>query len=310
MKKLLILFLPLLCLPCYGQTIINRNGAIKGETIVTPYDSLTNFRRFRHDDRQDFYHLIGQTAIYLGDPYTDKQNPSLSVGEEYIITDVLPDENWNSLCYLKVKNKKTGKIIRIEPGANFHALNYSWVINGYIEKLNRLYSNHEYTFEGHYSPTHNADYPINCKTNTINKKIQEGSIWNFVEIQLLSRLKNDGMNLDDRCPIVFVLENSEYGKYYVYYENSDGNGESGPFRTMFELLKPPKEPVDLSVINCSIGMTEADCRAQLGKPINSFSTTTIKNGKVETKNGLIFPGNIRVTIENGLVTNIERNDDI
>lgn len=117
MKRFVILILALLCVPCFGQTVINRSGAIHGEPYVSPYDSLSNFHKFKHDDHEDYYHLVGQTALYIGEPYSGKTNPSLSVGSEYKIIDVLPDEKWNSaLCYLKVKNTKTGKIIRVEPG--------------------------------------------------------------------------------------------------------------------------------------------------------------------------------------------------
>ena len=303
MKRFVILILALLCVPCFGQTVINRSGAIHGEPYVSPYDSLSNFHKFKHDDHEDYYHLVGQTALYIGEPYSGKTNPSLSVGSEYKIIDVLPDEKWNSaLCYLKVKNTKTGKIIRVEPGLLDH-LNISWVVKGYMEKLYSLYSESEYTCVGSNTYSHsNADYLINCKTNTINKNIPNGSIWKFVEIRVLPRMKNDNMDLDDRCPIVFVLENSDYGRYYAYYEDSNGNGATGPFRTIFKRIL---KPIDLSNLNITVGMTEAECRAQLGEPISTGISVSITNGKTKRNSVLVFPNNIHVTIENGIVSDIE-----
>jgi len=299
------LFVLLLCfsLPGFGQTVINRSGAIHGESFVTPYDSLSNFRKFKHDDQEDYYHLIGQTALFLGNPYSNKSNPALVVGEEYKILDVLPDEKWNgALCYLKVKSTKTGKVVRVDPGT-VDRMNISWVVNGYVNKLYALYSGKEYLYDGGSSYSHNnADYLVNCKTNTISKSIPAGTRWKFVEIQLLPRLKNDNMGLDDRCPVVFVMENEQYGRYYVYYEDLDGFGETGPFRSLFTVVKAP---VDLSNIDCRIGMTEKEVRERIGEPIGTSKSVMIKNGKTEVINSLVFPGKIHVTVERGVVTDIE-----
>ncbi len=238
MKRLIIVVVICFSLPCFSQTVIHRSGAINGESFVTPYDSLSNFRKLKHNDEQDYYHLIGQTALYIGNPYTDKVNPSLVVGEEYEIVDVLPDETWNgALCYLNVKSISTGQVVRVDPGA-LDRMNISWVVGGYVEKLHNLYSEQEYVYDGGGNYSHNnADYLINCETNTINKKIPSGTKWRFVELQILGRLKNDNMNLDDRSPVVFVMENEEYGKYYVYYEDDRGYGETGPFRSLFRVAK-------------------------------------------------------------------------
>lgn len=303
MKTLIIFLMLLTCINSAGQTVINRSGTINGEQYVTPYDSLSNFRKFRHNDEKDYYHLIGQDAIYIGNPYTDKPNTRLSVGSVYIIIDVLPDEGWNgALCYLKVKDKKTGEIIRVEPGV-VDRLNISWIINGYVEKLHASFAGARYAYCGSSNYSHsNADYLINCKTNTISKNVPDGTIWEFVEIQILPRLKNDNMELDVRGPVVFVMDNPEYGRHYVYYEDSNGYGETGPFCSMFKRIQ---SSVDISSLDHIIGMTEEKCIEQLGEPIGTGKSVSIINGKREIKNILTFPGNVHIIVENGIVTDIE-----
>lgn len=98
------------------------------------------------------------------------------------------------------------------------------------------------------------------------------------------------------------MENEQYGRYYVYYEDLDGFGETGPFRSLFTVVKAP---VDLSNIDCRIGMTEKEVRERLGEPIGTSKSVIIKNGKTEVINSLVFPGKIHVTVERGVVTDIE-----
>lgn len=302
MKRLIITLLSVICLPCFGQTVINREGEIKAEPFVTPYDSLSNFRKFQHDDCEDYYHLIGQTALYIGNPYANSNNPDLVVGDEYIIQDVVPDGFWKkAVCNLVVKNLKNNKVTRINPGL-MDRMNLSWIVNGYVEKLYSVYAGQDYLYYGSHQYSHNkADYLINCETNTINKHIPDGTKWTFLEIQILPRLKNDGMELDHRCGVVFVLDNSEYGKYYIYYENSDGDGANGPFVSMFKKITYHQAD-DLSYIK--IGMSEDDCRAILGNPIRVRTTVSITNGKVE-KTTVLEYYDLSITIKNDEVVEID-----
>ena len=100
----------------------------------------------------------------------------------------------------------------IHLGFVFHLNSHYMMASDYVEYLEVGEAGGSYSHN-------NADYLVNCKTNTISMSIPAGTRWKFVEIQLLPRLKNDNMGLDDRCPVVFVIENEQYGRYYVYYED-------------------------------------------------------------------------------------------
>lgn len=296
-------------LPALAQTTINRQGAIKDdEKVVSQYDSLSNFKKLPHNRGEDYHHLIGQNITYIGNPYSKKQPTEYAVGDEFVVLDVLPDEQWNgALCYLKVKNVKTGKIIKVYPGA-LDYMNSSWFVDGHVRKLHSMYVSKKYIYEGEIYSHENADYLINCKTNTINRDIPAGTVWKCEEIQLLPRLPKDGMDLDRRSPVVFVFSNPTYGNHYAYYENSAAEACTYPFCRLFTPQQKTiaSEESLHSIHNADdyIGMSESECARVFGKPIETKTSLTIVSGKREVSKQLVYSYGTVVIIKNGTVTDV------
>ena len=79
-----------------------------------PYDSLSNMRlqEFGTLDNYKFTfdHLIGQTLMFCGDPYSYMGNRDFKVGGYYKVTGTLPDDVRKGLyCRMILRDVETGE---------------------------------------------------------------------------------------------------------------------------------------------------------------------------------------------------------
>lgn len=212
-----------------------------------PYDSLTNMVTQKYGTREDykytFDHLIGQTLLFCGDPYSYKGNRGFNVGSYYKVTGTLPDDVGRGLyCRMTLEDTATGE--RKEEGdlTSSH-FNSRWVVVGHYEKMKSLYLNKEYVYVG----THNvyihygwkkANGLINLETDTVTRNIPNESVWTCVAVQVKPRKKDnnldDNMELDNRSPIVLIFDNPTYGKHYCYLEGDDGK----PYKSLLNESLP------------------------------------------------------------------------
>lgn len=206
-----------------------------------PYDSLKNMSTEKYGTKDNykytFDHLIGQTLMFCGDPYSYNGNRGFNVGSYYKVIGTLPDDPGKGLyCRMKLKDTQTG-VIKEE--GDFPTSNYNsrWVVVGHYEKMKALYINKEYVYIGtdhvfiHYG-WKKANGLINLETDTVTRNIPKESVWTCVGVQVKPRKKsnniNDNMELDKRSPIVLIFDNPTYGKHYCYLEGDDGN----PYRAL------------------------------------------------------------------------------
>ncbi len=201
------------------------------EPKITPYDSLSNMHTQRYGNRENFsltfHHLIGQTLMYCGDPYSYYTSTKFKVGDYYKVTGVLPNDVSKGLYgRFTVVNVETGAELE-EGGLSDNKNNFKWVVVGHFEKIKSLYLNKEFVYVGtkntfiHYD-WEKANHLISMAADTVTRKVDLESIWACVGVQVKPRKKGDGMDIDKRSPIVLVFDNAKYGKHYCYLEADTG----------------------------------------------------------------------------------------
>ena len=101
--------------------------------------------------------------------------------------------------------------------------NKCWVINGHLAEIQRLCVGKDFLFKG-VKNNQGVNGLISAKDHKPLTDILYRSVWKCVDVQIKPRHADDGLLMDDRSPVVLVMENQQYGKVYCYYE-CDG----GPF---------------------------------------------------------------------------------
>lgn len=248
MKKYILLFIICtLSLQVTAQIEMFNEGVKKiEEPKALPYDSLRNMatQKFGTKDnfKYTFDHLIGQTLMYCGDPYSIWAT-NFKVGSYYKVIGTLPDDVGRGLyCRMQLEDTKTGEKIN-EGGLTSSKFNARWVVVGHYEKMKSLYINKKFVYVGtdnvyiHY-PWKKANALINLETDTVTIGIPKGSIWTCVNVQVKPRKKTKDMDadmeLDKRSPIVLIFDNPTYGKHYCYLEAENGY----PYEMLIPEIKP------------------------------------------------------------------------
>ena len=203
----------------YGQVRIMDNTPVQKEDIIVPYDSLSNFQLMYHGEHYDYCQLKGQTMIYCGIPYRGYPKSRFKVGDSFYIKDIIHTEPSLSGTFV-LQHTKTKTIYKEDLGT---VANKCWVINGHLAKLQQLCVGKEFLFKGVKSKQ-DVDGLISAKDHRPLTEVPYRSVWKCVDVQVKPRHADDGLLMDDRSPVVLVMENQEYGKAYCYYE-CDG----GPF---------------------------------------------------------------------------------
>ena len=249
MNKLFVLLLCILSFQTVSAQIEMFDESVKKveEPKGLPYDSLSNMKtqKFGTSEKYKytFDHLIGQTLMFCGDPFSYKGNRCFKVGSYYKVTGTLPDDVGRGLyCRMTLEDVETGE--KKEEGdlstSNFNA---RWVVVGHYEKMKAMYTNKEYVYVGtdnvfiNYS-WKKANGLINLETDTVTTGIPKESVWTCTGVQVKPRKKgnnmNDDMQLDKRSPIVLLFDNPTYGKHYCYLEAEDGK----PYKTLLDEALP------------------------------------------------------------------------
>ena len=189
------------------------------------YDSLDNMSPRKYEGRYTYHHLIGQTLMYCGDPYSYNTRSNFKIGDYYRVDGVLPDDTGKGLYHrLSLTNTNTGE--KSEEGGIFtKEYNFKWVVLGHYEKMKSLYVNKDFIYldKKEYATFYDKeDYLINLDTDTVTKNIKTETVWTCVDVQVKPRKKEDRMYTDKRSPIVLIFNNPQYGKHYCYIENKEG----------------------------------------------------------------------------------------
>lgn len=299
------------------------------------YDSLRNMNTEKYEDEYSYHHLIGQTLMYCGDPYSYDIRPKFKVGGYYRVDGILPDDIRKGLYRrFSVTNIDTGE--KGEEGGIFtDEYNFKWIVLGHYEKMKSLYVNKEFIYlgnKGYVSYFEKEDHLINLQVDTIVNNIKIETVWTCVDIQVKQRTKGDGMNIDKRSPIVLIFDNPQYGKHYCYLEDKSGK----PYKNIYEEEMPlvcgkfqlksyydnvkalniaakNKRKADLtrkygaSTANLILkgiirtGMTQSMCRDSWGNPSDIHKTT----GSFGVHEQWVYGLNSYVYFENGIITAIQ-----
>lgn len=224
MKKMLLVIVLLLSTNIYSQITIMKAEIQKPEHNNFVYDSLKNMSPEKYNDRYTYHHLIGQTLMYCGNPYSYRAEANFKIGSYYRVDGILPDDTGKGLYHrLSLTDIDTGD--KYEEGDIFtEKYNFKWVILGHYEKMKSLYVNKEFVYFSNKSYTgyDKQDHIINLATDTITKNIKEETVWTCVDVQVKQRVKDDRMDIDNRSPIVLIFDNPQYGKHYCYLETKMG----------------------------------------------------------------------------------------
>lgn len=218
-KQLLMVLCVLMPFVSYGQVRIMDNTPVQKEDNIVPYDSLSNFQLMYHGEHYDYCQLKGQTMIYCGIPYRGYPKSRFKVGDSFCIKDIIHTEPSLSGTFV-LQHTKTKTIYKEDLGT---VANKCWVINGHLAKLQHSCVRKEFLFKGVKSKQV-VDGLISVKDHKPLTDVLYRSVWKCVDVQVKPRHADDGLLMDDRSPVVLILENPQYGKAYCYYE-CDG----GPF---------------------------------------------------------------------------------
>ena len=262
------------------------------ESTVQIYDSLRNMSSQRYGTKEEYsftyHHLIGQTLMYCGDPYSILGNRGgFKIGSYYKVVGILPDDVGKGLYNrLELEDVETGER-KAEGDLSFNKYNSKWVVVGHYEKMKALYLNKEFVYVGmkdvfvEYT-WKKANGMINMETDTVTKSIPEGSIWTCVGVQVKPRKKGDDMELDKRSPIVLIFDNATYGKHYCYSEDNSGN----PYKSLLDDTKPLvcgrfqlKSYYDK--VKAITAANKAKRKAELIKKFGASNAKLILEGKVQ-----------------------------
>lgn len=214
------------------------------EPTIQVYDSLRNISSQRYGTKEEYrytyHHLIGQTLMYCGDPYSIFGNKGgFKTGSYYKVVGILPDNVGKGLYNrMELEDIKTGE--RKEEGdLSNNKYNSKWVVVGHYEKMKSLYVNKEFVYVGmddvfvEYT-WKKANGMISMETDTVTTSIPKESIWTCIGVQVKPRKKGDDMELDKRSPIVLIFDNQTYGKHYCYLEDNSGK----PYKSLLDESKP------------------------------------------------------------------------
>lgn len=264
------------------------------EPTGLPYDSLSNMKtqKFGTSDNYKFTfdHLIGQTLMFCGDPFSYKGNRGFKVGSYYKVTGTLPDDVGKGLYYrMTLEDVETGK--KMEEGdLTSNDFNTRWVVVGHYEKMKALYTNKEYVYVGtdniyiHYMGK-KADGLISLETDDVTTGIPKESVWTCIGVQVKPRKKGNSsavdMQLDKRSPIVLLFDNPTYGKHYCYLEADNGK----PYETLLDEALPyvcGRFQIKSSYDNVKAitEATKAKRKAELTKKFGATNANLILEGKV------------------------------
>lgn len=237
MKKISFFIVFLLSTQVYGQITIMDTKVQKPKYDNFVYDSLRNMSPGKYEDKYTYHHLIGQTLMYCGDPYSYSTRSNFKVGNYYRVDSILPDNTGGGLYHrLSLTNVNTGE--KGEEGDIFtEKYNFKWVVLGHYEKMKSLYMNKEFMYIGNkgYAKYYNKqDNLINLEADTVARNIKTETVWTCVDVQVRPRIKEDRMNIDKRSPIVLIFDNPQYGKHYCYLEDETGK----PYKNIYEEEMP------------------------------------------------------------------------
>lgn len=217
---------------------------VKEEPKVLPYDSLTNMRTLRYGTKDKFSftfdHLVGQTLLYLGDPYvTGRNRGGFKIGSYYKVVGTLPEDVGKGLYGRMILEDTLTHHKKEEGDLSCDKFNYQWLVVGHYEKMKALYVNKYFVYVGTKDvylqyEWKKANQLINFKTDTVTKNIKEGTVWKCVGVQAKARKRSDDMDIDKRSPIVLIFDNSQYGKHYCYLEDNTGK----PYHSFLDEKKP------------------------------------------------------------------------
>lgn len=335
MKKIFFVIAILLPAHVYSQITIMNTEIQKPKHDNFVYDSLRNISLGKYEDKYTYHHLIGQTLMYCGDPYSYTIRSKFKNGGFYRVDGILPDDTGKGLYHrLSLININTGE--KSEEGGIFtEKYNFKWVVLGHYEKMKSLYMNKDFMYLGNkgYAQYYNKqDNLINLAADTVVKNIGIETVWTCIDVQVKPRIKEDGMNIDKRSPIVLIFDNPQYGKHYCYLEDETGK----PYKNIYEeemplvcgkfqlksyydnvkaltLAAKNKRKADLtrkygaSIANLilqgkiRLGMTQSMCRDSWGNPSDINKTT----GSFGVHEQWVYGLNSYVYFENGIITTIQ-----
>jgi len=233
MKNLFLVIVLLLSTKAYSQIKIMSTEVQKPKYDNFVYDSLRNMSPGKYEDQYTYHHLIGQTLLYCGDPYSHITSSDFKVGNYYRVDGILPDDVGRGLYLrLSLTNIKTGEKGK-EGGIFTGEYNFKWVVLGHYEKMKSLYVNKDFMYlgnKGFASYINKQDNLINLETDTVQNRIATETVWTCVDIQVKPRKKGDQMDIDKRSPIILIFENQQYGRSYCYLEDETGK----PYKDIYE----------------------------------------------------------------------------
>lgn len=338
MKKIIFFIILSLANNAYCQITIMNTEAKKLQSDNFVYDSLRNMVPEKYEGEYTYHHLIGQTIMYCGEPYSlYRRKNYFKIGDYYRVDGILPDNTNKGLYHrLSLTNIKTGETGE-EGGIFTKEYNFKWVVLGHYEKMKELYLNKEFIYVGTDdvfidSYGKKADGLINLEYDTVSKNIPKESVWKCIDVQVKPRKKDDGMDLDKRSPIILIFDNPNYGKHYCYLESDQGT----PYQTLLNKslsyicgrfhLKSDYEQVILAerlaknkrkanlirkygtaIANLiiqgkvRIGMTKQMCLESWGEP-DDINTTI---GSYGTHEQWVYGNGYYLYFENGKLTNIQ-----
>lgn len=214
---------------------------------VQKYDSLTNITALRDDSitySTSLKHLIGQTIYYV-EPDTCKydvrhkhfyDHTDIRYNSKSLLRQEWASKYWKIKDYKEVKSAYSNKnVLELQDTISGQMvycetknLNRDFVVLGYYEKMKRMFVGKTFVLKRRFSYGIADSYDgyrkfgnlINYDTNEIGDSIPYNSIWKCVDIAVYNvTQQTKGGNGDDRCPVILVFENEQYGKYYSYTQN-------------------------------------------------------------------------------------------
>jgi hypothetical protein len=107
---LFILIALLLSTRVYSQITIMNTEAQKPKYDNFVYDSLRNMSTEKYEDKYTYHHLIGQTLMYCGNPYSYHTRTKFKESTYYRVEGILPDDVGKGLYHrLSLINVDTGE---------------------------------------------------------------------------------------------------------------------------------------------------------------------------------------------------------
>lgn len=316
--KLFLYFTLVIISPLMGFGQITIMEPITNSPVATAvaYDSLTNMCPQKYGDEYTFHHLIGQTLMYCGDPYSSvSRTKGLNIGDYFEVTGVLPNlpaKGWYKR--FSFRNTETGEEGE-ECDISYEDYNFKWLVVGHFEKIKSLYVGKEFILlDASKDVLYKENCLINAETDAVAEGIEAKSIWRCTDVQAKLRREDDHMRIDDRSPVVLFFENEKYGKFYCYFERSQSVLNNGLVCNRF-LPKSEYDDKKISLIKkygesnaelildkkVKIGMTAGMCFEAWGEP-SAINTITGGSGQMEQ---WVYDYNCCLYFKNGVLTDIQ-----